>query len=333
MRQWMFFGLAFTFCIFGSSITVAQESGVVNLSSYNARHDRLTEVETQLVSSGGNGGPCKSCYIEDTGWQSFRKGIYTGAELVIVKPFNEDGVETKNGTQKDPDFDYEVSPRIWVGYQNSNGFGARVRYWQWDHGTDVFDYDGDDKHQSLEVHVLDIERTQLVCWGPLEATFAGGVRWAKVVNTAIDWDDDGYSGMDFEGGGPTVALDLRRPFGCQNLAWITNSRGSVIFGDTNIAKTTPTPEPEPEISTLDSTSSHGWDTDRYRFDDDLILTVDFQTGLEYHRQLANCRTLSIRALMEGQFWGHGWEAPDNVSTANDDSGGFFGFTLSAVYNW
>ena len=31
------------------------------------------------------------------------------------------------------DYDYEVTPRVWLGYKSRNGLGWRVNYWEFDH--------------------------------------------------------------------------------------------------------------------------------------------------------------------------------------------------------
>ncbi len=33
-------------------------------------------------------------------------------------------------------FDYDLTPRVWLGYFGENGMGVRASYWQYDHNAD-----------------------------------------------------------------------------------------------------------------------------------------------------------------------------------------------------
>ena len=230
-----------------------------------------------------------------------RCGWLAGFELAILRPqmTTFDYKHIDMDADVDPDFDfgdtqprlgYKSSPRVWLGYQTSKGLGMQVRYWTLDqramHQVDEDRYNG----IGVDATALDFEMTQLVCWGPLQTNFSGGLRYGKIETC---FTDSGGFGTDtfatqFEGVGPTAAVNVRRPIRCGDWALIGNSRGSLLFGD------------QSETS-IDNDGS----LDLYFVRQDVPLgVIESQIGLEYSRILDNGGKLSARALMEGQLW---WE--------------------------
>jgi len=158
--------------------------------------------------------------------------------------------------------DYAASPRIWLGCMNSCGFGARVCYWEYDQSTNartgvqsdtnVFyfapgitigsletDNPGDllATSERLHMYTVDVEITQcmqICCW---DVVFGGGIRDASVhIDRMNAFTPAGGAapsevadiGNNFDGIGPTVFAELRRPFGCGGLAFVGNVRGSLL---------------------------------------------------------------------------------------------------------
>jgi len=271
----------------------------------DALADQVAELRARVdqLSSGGSGSG--ACY---------RAGWYSGVEAVYVKPYFEEGVAAS------PSYDFEVSPRVWLGYQTSSGLGWRVRYWQFDHDANpvVDPLDGLERH-SLQAQVLDLDVTQFLSFGGFEMTASGGVRYARFKADSFD-ATNGTMNTDFEGIGPTLALDMRRPLG-NRLSLIANGRTSVLFGDTRLQRAD-----DPVFGAFTVTK-----------DDDLVCSLETQVGFEYVL-FGNGRRLALRALMEGQLWGMAFEQPDELGPAtgdagHDDMGGFFGFTLGLQYAW
>ena len=134
----------------GFSPVVYEESSYVNneIASLRAEIDSLNLRMVSSVTSGygdeSKGGYGKSC--------GRGGGFSAGAELAFLKPYNGDGMGivsvfalagTANVGAVDTDFD--AAPRVWLAYQNCDGLGVRVRYWQFDQvytapasGTTVF---------------------------------------------------------------------------------------------------------------------------------------------------------------------------------------------------
>lgn len=248
---------------------------------------------------------------DSSGGAYYRAGWNSGVEVVFVKPHFEEGVANS------PSYDFEASPRFWLGYQTSSGLGWRTRYWQFDHNANpvVDPVDGLEKH-SLEAHVLDLEITQFLSFGGFEITAAGGVRYARFNADSFD-AANGSQNTDIEGIGPSLAVDLRRPLG-RRLSLIANGRFSVMFGNTHLQRTN---DPVLGDFAIDK-------------QDDLMCSWETQLGFEY--LLSN--RLALRTLVEGQLWGMAFEQPDELGPAatdvgHDDMAGFFGFTVGIQYAW
>lgn len=302
----------------------AQANDTIRFTNWSQANAQFSSLEAELVSlrarldeaeaavgcglvedcggctSCGQRGGC-NCYCDVCcGW-------YGGVELVIVKPYFEDGIDFEGNDPQEPAFGHNVTPRFFVGYQNCDGLGARFRGWWFDHTTDEVD----DLVYSLDVMALDFEATQLVCWGPMQATFSGGLRYGEVGFAGNEFNGETVGRTLFHGTGPTVATEARIPIRCGRLALIGNLRGSLLFGETAFDND--------EDVTLD--------------DDTLNGVLESQIGLEYARTMSNGGTCALRALMEGQLWMGAGEDPSSAlsTTSVDEDLGFYGATVSFIY--
>lgn len=166
-------------------------------------------------------------------------------------------------------------PRVSFGYVNGNGFGARIGWWGF--ATSQTDFVGNNNNlaifsasplglpaaddffgdpgegmaasYALRMNVWDFELLQVFERNAWTFLLSGGIRYAHVSMDyfAIDVDEPGdlvtdfvNSGHNFNGAGPTVALQVR---GGQNLYVTCTARGSLLFGpgkqNAQIALTTP----------------------------------------------------------------------------------------------
>ncbi len=156
--------------------------------------------------------------------------------------------------QVTPEYDAQVAPRFWVGYEGPGGLAFRARGWIFDKaatGTDllgaplpaidlpIIDLPGNvpfDLSTKLEAHAIDLEFAECQQLGNWDFEFAAGVRQAKIKETyrlsAPGTSVDIF--RDFEGVGPTVALNASRPIGCNGLSLVGGFRASLLYGASNL---------------------------------------------------------------------------------------------------
>ena len=205
---------------------------------------------------------------------AFRDGWYAGAEAVWAKPYLQynlayvvaesstgpGNLNTLTNTEGYFEYDFAITPRIWIGYENECGFGIRARYWRFDENAREIAFIGPNASvvptvvsspsgindevvlgQSLELHVADIEATQRFNWCCTDVQFAFGVRIARIEQNTFEDGiypsrgsptqiDFGSRRTTFDGAGPTVAFDLHRPIGCTGFAFLGGARAAILLG-------------------------------------------------------------------------------------------------------
>lgn len=288
-----------------------------------------------------------------------------GVEAVVVQPQFEDNTGlVVNNSDDDTfstfeslalDYDFNASPRVWIGWETVTGLGGRVRYWTYDQSADTLQAspsaDGfgtvfapilaaDNRtfvpstsiptdrliaNSDLEVDVVDLEGTKNIhfdCWS-LMAT--GGVRWARISqnydaelrNSNNQVPQRSHFGHSFSGVGPTFSLEARRPV-TRFLTAYTSARGSVLFGQGDMASST----------SEDLLLTNPFITMRSASRNDVLPIADVQIGGEWTRRLYYGGHLYFRGAFEGQFWG-------GAGSATTESGdlGFLGFTAALGINF
>jgi hypothetical protein len=290
-------------------------------------------------------------------------GFYAGAELVIVKPYWEDEVDTLRETltignqdiefpprQLDPGYNCSLSPRVYVGYRDCDGFGARVRYWLYNEAATPLEYElidpligvvsSYDLKARLNVQALDLEATKRLSDGRFSLEVSGGARYARtnveaflgIEQIAFEQLSEFEGRARFEGVGPTISAEAMHRLGQSNFSFVGNLRGSLLFGQSSFfARQTVT---NFGVSDVREFANNG--------DDDVIPIIEAQIGAEYARQIGHGR-LALRALMEGQWWGIATPGAsfsrdltvpsetDFFNTGRDV--GFFGVTAAVIYDF
>lgn len=234
-------------------------------------------------------------------------GYIVGAELAFLKPHSSLGTR---GAQRDIDFGYDLAPRIWLGYQGSDGLGWRVRYWEFNHRKDVRIDATTADMLSYDTYVLDAEffdSLNLGCYW--DASLSAGFRYVEYGQERVAFNVNtrrAFEGNQFDNSsiGLTLAGELRRCMGC-GVAGFLNSRASVLLGD--------------EIETAIDPVGGGWSVvDREL--DNLYYIWEAQAGAQWTQELCS-GYLFARAACEVQIW-------DNVAGAGEDWG-LGGFLFSA----
>ena len=241
------------------------------------------------------------------------------------------------------DYDVEFSPRIFLGYVWESGLGARIRYWTFDHESNPLtaspDADGLGSVSSpisldgtmvpstsvptdslltssdLRVDTIDVEMTKGVHFDHWALMIAGGVRYARVDQSYLAEvrSNQGVLLADirfdhgFDGVGPTVALQARRPlFG--RFKFFSSGRISALFGNGK--------------STLVANDNPAFLTNRSSSRDDLLTVGELAVGLEWARNWYGYG-LFFRAALEGQTW-QGAGTP----TSEEGDLGFLGTSIT-----
>jgi len=273
--------------------------------TYNTRLDalerELASLQTQLAAQDADAANAECCATSN--W-------YAGVDIGILKPHLGAWSYAFGGgpaIQLVPEFDYAVAPRIWLAYDGPAGLGVRVAYWQIDTSTDqiLVPVDVDFYSRSgVEAHALDFDVTQRGSLGYFEFQLAAGVRYARLETTwnRDNVNDPGYYDWlsSFEGVGPTLAVDVRRPFGSRGLAFVGGARASWLFGTSKAIEEDSSPP-----------------TDWYEIEDQSMQTWDAKVGIEWSRALGAINgQLTLRALWEAQSW---------AVAGNSAGGGYYGW--------
>ncbi len=201
---------------------------------------------------------------------------------------------------------YEVTPRIWLGYVSESGLGARIRYWTFDEGLaqDAGHFHGRrrDSRRLRNARVptrSTSRRPQEIQWGRWGMNVGGGLRYGSVVQElstqiiypAIPENETLNQTGSFFGVGPTLFAEFHRPIGESGLALVANLRGSLLFGTETNALTETDNLAVPPATTP------------YLAKQDLAVGIaEIQMGLEWSRSLSQGRRLFAQALWEGQIW-------------------------------
>jgi hypothetical protein len=248
--------------------------------------------------------------------------------------------------QVTPDFDYYASPRVWVASQNCEGLGLRAAYWQFDNATSLqiphpldlgglglgdFDLDVSIYDPSisvgLEAHTMDLEVTQRTSFCSMGVQIAGGVRYAKMrtdlafsgeVEFGTDYLTQREDGLpikagvfaEFEGMGPTIALDVVRPVGCRGFALVGGLRGAWLYGVTDAG----TSADLQELADID-----------LKVDGHMMQIWAAQIGAQWSSCMANGGQLVAKVVWEAQAW----EWAPVLSLLHQDVG-FTGPTVSVA---
>jgi hypothetical protein len=231
---------------------------------------------------------------------------YVGFDLAILKPHvGSLGVNlTGTDVALTPEYDYEFAPRFWLGWDNPDGLGIRARYFNFDADATqelpgplaIGDVLLEGLNTQLSAQTFDLEATQRGCLGNLQFQLGGGFRYAKMetglgVEGLADVDGEivpfiGGIGMDFEGVGPTVAIDVRRPFGCRGLALVGGARSSWMYGTTDFHGTGIIADLPISVYA----------------EDHMMQISELSLGVEWSRCLARGGKVSVAALWEAQAW-------------------------------
>ena len=215
-------------------------------------------------------------------------GFVGGIDFLMLKPFaSEDALV--NG---DAQFNYNPSYRLYGGWQNRDGLGARMRYFEFDRGTT-----GTGGALGIEVRYLDIEATQAVDFRRWNLLFAGGIRYFETNYQS------GTLLSGFDGVGLTFAGQATRDLNRSGTLRLTSgARWSAVYGNTK----------EGTVAALNT------NIDR----DDLVNLLEVNIGPQWRRQLRNGGYMTLGGGLEAMYFSNGGPFTDTQDA------GFAGFSTT-----
>jgi Legionella pneumophila major outer membrane protein precursor len=159
----------------------------------------------------------------------------------------------------------------------------------------------------LSVQVGDLEGMQRFRTGNWDFLITGGLRYVRLDQTYNAYDAQSTSAAElrtlsssytFEGLGPTIAFELRRPIADSGVSVYGQCRGSLVFGAANqnavfFGEELRNDDPNPQYAT------------EHRFRS--IPIVDLETGIEYGRAIGRTWLFGQLAVV-GQQWANAGSA-------------------------
>jgi hypothetical protein len=153
----------------------------------------------------------------------------------------------------------------------------------------------------LRLETAQLEITQEMAIGRWAFLLAGGLEYAylsqnyKAYRSAADGTQDSlFAGHNFEGIGPGVTMEVRRPLGIPGLSLYGSGRGSVLFGrgKHTAMQTTVT------VANTISQQAHA-------ARDDLMPKLEGEVGAEWTRDLGHARLVIQSAIVGQAYFGGG----------------------------
>jgi hypothetical protein len=293
---------------------------------------RLATLEQEVMMLRGQAANCTTCtspccrdgaVVCDT-----RRGkLYAGYEFLFAKPHLKESFEATSMnlttgvlTLTPFSYDYDLTPRVWFGFESASGLGARARYWRYDGHSNPATLVSDATHvvsvqsmtvifpgtltssgpgqvlqtvMGMDAQTLDVEGTQTFQLGRVEGVASLGLRYAKFEQdfTAILTDGGTPIGQltwlrRFEGLGISAGANFRRPIGNRGFSFVGHGQGSLMFGTKDLERTDYASTPP--IVSLDSA-------------DEVVGAFELGLGIEWSRKLA-IGDLFVRGSYEAQLW-------------------------------
>jgi len=227
-------------------------------------------------------------------------GLIGGFEYLWLRPYASGGLYDTGagGAQQN----FNPAWRTWIGYQNADGLGARMRYFEYNRSAAGA---AAGSNLGVEFRTLDAELTQAVDFRRWNLLMSGGIRYAESGVTRNDPNVIAPINSGFSGFGLTTSATATRDLNQSgSLRFVAGSRWSAVYGNSS------------------NTSPAGVVTTNR---DDLANILELNIGPQYRRRLRNGAYLTSTIGLEAQYWSNAFTLPGGVGT----DAGFAGFS-SAV---
>lgn len=303
-------------------------SAISDADGTSALATRVAELEAQVQSLQIS---AADQFARTPVFQNGCAGFYFGAAAVWAKPHFKEAFQhsrtnlaTGQQTLVPFNYDYEATPRIWLGFRNSRGMGLRATYWNFDATgtTSTNTADGINlfgahavtvifpanifaaipgstltNQDSLEAQITNVYATYDMSLNDIKVSGGVGVRYARLLQSlssvvsgpqpaSLTWT------RQYDGVGPAVDFDLSKRIACSRFSGVAHGSGSFLFGTKRIDRTVlgdMSPQPASPFLTLEEA-------------DEVVGIGEFGFGLEWATANSRGTELALRGTYEGQLW-------------------------------
>jgi hypothetical protein len=231
-------------------------------------------------------------------------GLIGGIDLLLIKPYASGGLLSSNAAQ----INFTGAYRAWVGRQNADGLGARIRYFEFNQGAGGPGAGGPETI-GVQFRYLDAELTQVVDFRRWSLLLSGGLRYGE---TSINRDPAGIAGVQqagFDGVGLTFGAQASRDLNSSgSLRMVSAARWSALYGNS-----------KGQIAGAIAAVN-----------DDLVNVFELNIGPQYRRRLRNGAYLTLGGGIEAQYWSNAIDAANAAFGPLSSDAGFVGFSSTVA---
>ena len=164
-------------------------------------------------------------------------GLYMLGEATYFRYHRADGVRVGTAADDPLEFDLELAPRVTVGFIEDNGYGVRLRWWDYDHRANGVN----GNYLDVDTYTFDLEAFRAVTIAEdFILEFSAGARYNDFLETMVDNDDGGLRTNAFRGFGGIVGLQLNHVLMCCDssaLSIFGRARGAIMMDDKHVTNT------------------------------------------------------------------------------------------------
>lgn len=257
--------------------------------------------------------------------------FYAGSAAIWSKPhfkeafeYSETNTTTGQQTLHPFQYDYKVTPKIWVGFKNAEGMGIKASYWSFDADGAVRNNTSDggtlfgahavtvifpaniiaaapgdtlQTSSNLQAQITNLYASYSTNVKEVEINGGAGLRYARLRQTlaatvsgiapaSLNWE------RAYDGVGPSVALDVKKRIGCRGLSAIAKGNGALLYGTKTIERTVfgdiSSPPASPFLMLEEA--------------DEVVGIGEFGFGFEWARTMGSGAELAVAGTYDGQLW-------------------------------
>jgi hypothetical protein len=185
---------------------------------------------------------CDCCEDACGTWGGFEPcchptGFWGEGEVMWFRYHRADGVKVGTFRAETVEFDFEITPRITLGYVRCDGLGVRARYWEFDHDAPSQDPAGPNGFLDVDTYNIDVEVFDTFALNRnVDLEVAAGIRYNYFREHMFDDFDNDDRINRFSGWGGMVSAELRRCIGT-NGAVFARARVAVLMSDKDTLNT------------------------------------------------------------------------------------------------